>query len=122
MKVLNDHPTNPANHLWGTRLRPGDVIGDDDYTPDLAAGLWTKAPNPGHVIRKNCPTVYVRIGRRELHQHPADPFQQIWGVRLRPGESVEKGDYFAGPNGWEEFTSLGHVILKTDKTYWVRMC
>lgn len=59
---------------------------------------------------------------KEMHSHPANQNNIIWGERLTEGDLVKKGDYFASVSGtWQELTSLGHIIQKEDSTYWVRM-
>lgn len=88
-----------------SRRRPSSHLLGETYPPAAPMSTFTKDP-------KDC----------ELHHHPKDHLQLVWGVRLDIGDTVQQGDYFAAPNGtWQKFISLGHTIRQSDDTYWVRM-
>jgi hypothetical protein len=121
-QILRHRSTfNPHATVIGRLLEKGDKISSTDMYASTC-GKWEEFPCSGQVHQGNPDVQIVRPYTLEVHFHPKDNLKRIWAVRLQVGDIVQEGDYFAATDGtWRKFTSLGHVILGGDKTYWVRM-
>ena len=58
----------------------------------------------------------------ELHTHPKDPSQVVYGERLKAGEVIQPNDVYDATSGkWEEAPFFSGMVLQEGcQTYWVR--
>ncbi|PIT88526.1 MAG: hypothetical protein COU29_01955 [Candidatus Magasanikbacteria bacterium CG10_big_fil_rev_8_21_14_0_10_36_32] len=58
---------------------------------------------------------------KELHTHPKNPNEKIFGQRLQAGDIVEEDDVYDSSSGkWEVCPCPGLTLQESVNTYWVR--